>query len=161
MNIYELLDYDAWATAKLLEAVESLSLEQFVQEYAGSFSSARQQFVHLLSVTDRYRARLAQKGVPDLSPESFATPQDLIIYEAQVRGHLNDFITGLNDNSLGQVVEHMTRKGLFQATVSQTLQHMVNHATYHRGQIACLLKLHGVDFADTDFIIWINQKHDK
>ena len=157
MNIYELLAYDGWATAKLLEAVEILSPEQFVHEFAGSLSSVRQQFVHLLSVVDRYRARLAQEVVPDVLPESFATPQDLIIYEAQVRRRLNDFINGLTENELGRVQDHPTRRGSFRASVEQTLIHMVNHATYHRGQIACLLKLHDVDFADTDFIIWVNQ----
>ena len=157
MNVLQLLDYDAWATAKLLEAVESLSPQQFVQEVAGSLSSVQQQFVHLLSVTDRYRARLAHEAVPDVSPESFATSQDLITYEAQVRRRLNDLINGLADKDLSQVQEHETRRGPFRASVEQTLLHMVNHATYHRGQVACLLKLHGVDFADTDFIIWLNQ----
>jgi uncharacterized damage-inducible protein DinB len=157
MNVYQLLDYDDWATAKLLKAVGSLSPEQFIQEFAGSLSSVRQQFVHLLLVTDRYRARMAQEAVPDVSPESFAIPQDLITYEAQVRRRLNDFINGLKENDLSRVQEHATRQGSFRASVEQTLQHLVNHATYHRGQVACLLKLHGVDFADTDFIIWLNQ----
>ena len=161
IDVYQLLEYDAWATARLLEAVQSLSPEQFVQENAGSLSSVRQQFVHLLSVADRYRARLAQEEVPGVSPESFATPSELVAYEMQMRLRLNDYIVRFDEASSEQVVEHMTRKGSFQATVSQTLQHMVNHATYHRGQIACLLKLLGVDFADTDFIIWINQKHDE
>jgi uncharacterized damage-inducible protein DinB len=157
MNVYHLLDYDAWATTKLLEAVQSLSPDQFVQEFAGSLSSVRQQFVHLLSVADRYRARLAQDTVPDVSPESFATPQDLIAYAAQVRRRLNDFIGCLAEDDLSQVQEHETRRGSFKASIEQTLLHMVNHATYHRGQVACLLKLHGVDFADTDLIIWLNQ----
>ena len=157
MDIYKLLDYDAWATGKLLEAVESLSPEQFAQEFAGSLSSVRQQFVHLLSVTDRYRARLAQELVPDISPESFETAQDLISYEAQMRRRLNNFVNGLEQDDLSRVQEHPTRRGMFRASGAHTLLHMVNHATYHRGQIACLLKLHGVEFADTDFIIWLNQ----
>ncbi len=157
MNLYQLLDYDVWATKKLLEATEALSPEQFVHEFAGSLSSVRQQFVHLLSVTDRYRARLGQEAVPDISPESFTKPHDLLSYEAQMRQRLDDFIANIDEDSLNQVIEHVTRKGLFQATISQTLFHMVNHATYHRGQVAYLLKLHSIDFADTDFIIWINQ----
>jgi uncharacterized damage-inducible protein DinB len=159
MEIYQLLDYDRWATAKLLEAIESLSPEQFVQEPAGPLSSVRQQLSHLLLVTDRYRARMAQEEVPDVTPASFATPHDLTTYEAQVRCRLIDFINGLAENELVQVQNHSTRRGSFRASVEETLVHMVNHATYHRGQIACLLKLHGVDFPDTDFIIWINQSH--
>jgi uncharacterized damage-inducible protein DinB len=157
MDVFQLLDYDDWATAKLLEAVESLSPEQFVQEFAGSLSSVRQQFVHLLLVIDIYRARLAQESVPDVSPESFATPQDLIVYEAQVRRRLDDFINGLEANQLTTIQEYSTRRGLLRASVEQTLLQVVNHGTYHRGQIACLFKLHGVDFEDTDFLIWINQ----
>lgn len=157
VDIYQLLEYDAWATGKLLEAVASLSPEQFVQELASPLTSVRQQFVHLLSVADRYRARLAQDEVPDIGPENFATPQELIAYEALMRHQLKTFIAGLTQSQLGQVQEHLTRKGVFRATFEQTLLHMVNHATYHRGQVACLLKLHGVDFPDTDFIIWINE----
>jgi len=157
MNPYQLLAYDAWATAQLLEAVAALSPAQFVEEFAGSLSSVRQQLAHLISVTDRYCARLAQEAVPDVAAESFATPQELIAYEAQVRRRLNDFITGLAEDDLSHLQEHATRRGPFRATVGQTLCHMVNHATYHRGQVACLLKLHGVDFADTDLIIWLNQ----
>jgi uncharacterized damage-inducible protein DinB len=157
MDLHQLIEYDGWATAQLLEAVETLSPEQFAQELGGSLSSVRQQFVHLLSVTDRYRARLTQEAVPDVSPESFATPQELIAYAAQMRRRLNDFVNGLEANDLSQVHEHATRRGMFRASVALTLQHMVNHATYHRGQVACLLKLHGVDFADTDFIIWLNE----
>lgn len=158
MNVYQLLEYDAWAAAKLLEAVEALSPEQFVREFAGSLSSVRQQFVHLVSVTDRYRARLAQDTVPDVSPDSIATPQALVAYEAQVRERLQDFMNCLEDDDLRKVREHHTRRGSFWASTEQTLQHMVNHATYHRGQVVCLLKMHDVDFADTDVIIWLNQR---
>jgi uncharacterized damage-inducible protein DinB len=156
MNLHQWLAYDEWATAQLLKAVQSLSPQQFTQELAGPLSSVRQQFAHLLSVADRYRARLAHDEVPDIQPESFATPQDLISYEAQMRQRLNHFFQKLDETTWDQVQEHATRKGAFRASTAQTLQHMVNHATYHRGQIAFLLKLHGVDFPDTDIIIWLN-----
>lgn len=155
-DVHQWLDYDAWATAKLLGAVEQLSPQQFVHDFAGSLSSVRQQFVHLLSVADRYRARLAREEVPDVSPESIVTIQDLITYATQVHQRLREFVDALTEEDLSRVQEHATRRGLYHASVEQTLGHMVNHATYHRGQVACLLKLHRVDFTDTDFIIWIN-----
>jgi uncharacterized damage-inducible protein DinB len=74
-----------------------------------------------------------------------------------MRHRLNEFMDGLTADNLSRVQEHKTRRGSYWASVEQTLLHMVNHATYHRGQVACLLKLHGVDFADTDLIIWLNQ----
>jgi uncharacterized damage-inducible protein DinB len=157
LNIRECLEYNAWATTKLLEAVAQLTPQQFVHEFADELSSVRQQFVHLLSVADRYRARMAQEEVPDVSLDSIGHAQDLKTYATQVLQRLNEWVDGLNEADLSHIQEHATRRGSYQASVEQTIYHMVNHATYHRGQIACLLKLHGVDFADTDFIIWINQ----
>jgi uncharacterized damage-inducible protein DinB len=139
LDVEQWLEYDVWATAKLLEAVQQLSPQQFVHEFAGSLSSVRQQFVHLLLVTDRYRARLARAEVPDVLLESIATPQDLMTYATQVRQRLNKFIDGLAKEDLSRVQEHATRRGSYRASVEQTLYHMVNHATYHRGKSpACL-----------------------
>jgi uncharacterized damage-inducible protein DinB len=157
MNIHQLLEYDAWATKQLLDAIQVLSPQQFVHEFGGELSSVRQQMVHLLTVADRYRVRLAGDEVPDIQPEEFATPQQLIAYENRMRQKLNDYAAVLNESEIIRVHDHATRRGPFRATTEETVWHIVNHATYHRGQVACLLKLHGVDFPDTDFIIWLNR----
>lgn len=47
---------------------------------------------------------------------------------------------------------------MFVQSVEQTFFHMVNLGTYHRGQIACLLKIHGVEPVDTDLVIWWKMK---
>lgn len=157
MNIHQLLKYDAWATKQLLDAIQVLSAQQFVHEFGGELSSVRQQMVHLLTVADRYRARLAGDEVPDIAPEEFDTPQQLIEYESTMRQRLNDFAAGLNESELIRVHDHATRRGSFRASGEETIWHIVNHATYHRGQVACLLKSHGVHFPDTDIIIWLNK----
>jgi uncharacterized damage-inducible protein DinB len=45
-------------------------------------------------------------------------------------------------------------------TVEETVLHMVNHGTYHRGQIASLLKIHGVEPIDTDLVIWCKHRRE-
>jgi uncharacterized damage-inducible protein DinB len=34
------------------------------------------------------------------------------------------------------------------------LRHIVNHSTYHRGQVAAKLKRFGIDQPPTDFFFW-------
>jgi uncharacterized damage-inducible protein DinB len=34
------------------------------------------------------------------------------------------------------------------------LRHVVNHTTYHRGQVAAKLKRFGVQQPETDFVYW-------
>lgn len=149
-------EYDEWATHLLLKAVSSLSKEQFAQELAGPLSSVRQQCVHLLSVHDRYLARVTDQPVPNVSPESFTDPGELLAYHETIQKRLHAYLASLTPADLPVTIEHHTRRGLFLATLEETLRHMLNHATYHRGQIACLLKLHGIEPVDTDYIIWIN-----
>lgn len=48
-------------------------------------------------------------------------------------------------NSKGQVFENTVRDMLF---------HIVNHSTYHRGQIATDCKLHGMEPLATDYIFY-------
>lgn len=158
MNIFDFFEYDQWATNHLVAATQALTPAQFIHEFDGPLTSVRQQFVHLLRVTDRYRARLAGAAVPDILPESFSTPPELLQYSKQMRLDLNRYLASLDEGDLNRVQEHVTLNGTFRTTVQETLQHMVNHSTYHRGQVAFMLKLHGIDFPDTDIIIWLDMR---
>lgn len=154
VSIQDLLDYDRWATSQLLAAIAPLSEEQFIHEFSGELSSIRQQSVHLVSVTDRYRARLMGEPVPDKQPDAFSGPQDVIDYAAAVAVAITKMSSSLTPERLLEQIRHETKRGVFVQTVEQTLFHMVNHGTYHRGQIACLLKLLGVESIDTDMVIY-------
>lgn len=115
----------------------TLTPEQFVHEFAGQLSSVRQQCAHLLFAADLWRASGERGGVGDarIRAHGFPALPDLIADEAATRVR--------PEAELADVREYQTRLGPF-------------HATYHRGQIAGLLKSHGVDFPDTDFILWLN-----
>jgi uncharacterized damage-inducible protein DinB len=150
----DLLRYDEWATRLALEPVLQLTDEQLVQEFAGELSSIRQQCHHLISVPNRYRARILGEPVPDVDPTSLENPEQIVAYAAEVADRFAQMVASLAPERLDDEMRYDTRRGLFVATVEQTLMHVVNHGTYHRGQIACLLKLHGVEPVDTDYLIW-------
>jgi uncharacterized damage-inducible protein DinB len=38
------------------------------------------------------------------------------------------------------------------------LRHIVNHGTYHRGQVSSKLKRFGIQQAETDFIFWMREQ---
>jgi uncharacterized damage-inducible protein DinB len=154
LSILSLVAYDQWATGGLLSSLAELSNEQFAEEFAGALSSVRQQTVHLISVSDRYRARIMGEPAPDLDAESIRTPADGIAYVAGVKESIEQMVATLTLERLREEIRHDTRRGVFVLTVEETLMHVVNHGTYHRGQIAALLKMHGVEPVDTDIPIW-------
>ena len=157
-EIRDLLEYDLWATQLALESLKDLSVEEFTRATHGELSSIRQQSVHMVLVVDRYRARLSGEEVPDRSTESFATPADVIAFGEEVADRMRSFISRLGDFQMDQEVEQQTRRGLFIVTIEQVLIHTVNHSTYHRGQIAAMLKELGHEPVDTDFVIWVKYR---
>jgi uncharacterized damage-inducible protein DinB len=52
------------------------------------------------------------------------------------------------------------RTGLFDVMrpLELILQHVVNHSTYHRGQVTTLLRQIGVPAVPTDFLVFIDQR---
>ena len=41
--------------------------------------------------------------------------------------------------------------------MEQILQHVVNHSTYHRGQLTTLLRQLGAATSPTDFLVYIDE----
>lgn len=154
MDIVRLIRYDQWATLQALEQVCQLSQAQFHQEFAGPFSSVRQQAAHMVLVPDRYRARLMGEPAPDIPVEQFETSQQIVEHHYEVAARYEDLIEALTPQRLAETITHETRIGPFYLTVEETLMQVTNHGTFHRGQIALLLKLHGIDPTNTDFILW-------
>jgi hypothetical protein len=88
-DIQLLFEYDRWANNRVLQAVSTLSLEEFTQDLGGSFSSVRDTLVHLIGgewgwltiwkepalgsafVTDLW-ARLGALFRPDVFPDVVA-----------------------------------------------------------------------------------------
>ncbi len=152
--LVRLMKYDQWATSRVMASLERLSEEQFAREFGGPEASLGQQCFHLLSVCDRYRARLMKKPVPELPAPESRTLAEALRYHKQVREAMVALIEGIDQANLDEVTRHETRRGTFFATFGKTLVHIANHGTYHRGQIACLLKLHGLEPVETDYLLF-------
>ena len=160
-EIRELLEYDAWATRQMLEASARLGTEAWTRDRDGApRTSLRQQLVHLVITVDTYRAVLQGREPPEERPEAFAGPAALASFHEAVRGRVNALLDELpGDDALDTAA--LWRKGEHTLRVSpaEVLRHVVNHGTYHRGQVAALLKLHGVDYPETDYISWKNARN--
>ena len=76
-----------------------------------------------------------------------------------VERDLTDFIAALTDADLARVYEFKTMSGAAQAQPGwQMLQHLANHGTYHRGQIATMLRQLGAKGQGTDMIVFYRDR---
>jgi uncharacterized damage-inducible protein DinB len=163
MNVEDfrlLYDYNAWADHRTLEACAELSEEQFTRDLGSSFRSVRDTLVHIMQVEwlwlERWHGR---------SPTSFAANGEYSNVASvrsrwlEIERDLLDYVASLTSEEVQRVVRHQTTAGVPQAQpLWQMLQHLVNHGTYHRGQVATMLRQLGAKPLATDLIYFYRER---
>ena len=70
------------------------------------------------------------------------------------------FIAGITDDRLQERIAYENLKGeRWEYSLGHMLQHVVNHSTYHRGQIVTLLRQLGAAGVSTDFLLYFDEGH--
>ena len=153
-NLTELLDYHYWAQERMFQAVEPLSLEQFTRDLGNSFPSVRDTLVHIHFAECIWYSRWQKEPVAMPSAEMFpdlaSVCQASRTHEARVRA----LLARLGQDGINQSMDYTSRldNKAHRSVFWQMLQHVVNHTTYHRGQVTMMLRQLGAKPVDTDLI---------
>ena len=149
MNLQDLrtlVDYHYWALDRLLEAVERLSSEQFAQRIESSFPSVRDTLAHMCGAEWVWVSRWSGES-PTAFPDSSRLP-DLAALRAEWRtqeARLRAVLEKVGEYGASQPMHYRGFDGREQAQrFDQMLQHVVNHGSYHRGQVTMMLRQLGM-----------------
>jgi uncharacterized damage-inducible protein DinB len=156
-NLY---DFNAWADRRTLDSCEPLTESQFVQDLGSSFPSVRDTLVHLMLVEWVWLERWHNRA-PDKYPAAaeFTNLDAVRSRWLEIERDLLAYVAALKPDDLQRVVHHKTMAGAPQAQpLWQMLQHLVNHGTYHRGQIATMLRQLGAKPVGTDLIFFYRER---
>jgi len=141
-DVRTLLDYHYWARDRMLDAVEALAPQQFTRELGGSFRSVRDTLAHLYGAEWIWYSRWQGEAptalpTPDQFPDVASIRQAWRDHEKRMRA----YVDGLDDHGLERVIAYKLLSGQPGASVLwQMIQHVINHASYHRGQVTTLLR---------------------
>jgi uncharacterized damage-inducible protein DinB len=159
-TIQSLYDYNRWANHQTLDAVSKLTEEQFTVDLENSFRSVRDTLVHILSAEWIWLERWH-----GISPKGMLNPGELSSVDAvrarweKVENDRADFIRSLTPERLGTVISYVNIRGqTFAYALWQMMAHVVNHSTYHRGQITTLIRQVGGKPVSTDLLIFYDEK---
>jgi uncharacterized damage-inducible protein DinB len=141
-EIRQLYAYNSWANQRSLSAAEKLSPEQFTRPIASSFSSVRDTLAHIYGAEcvwlERFHGRSPSK-LPNA--DQFPDLESLRAGWAETEQRLNAFVSGLSQADLDRQMEYQTlRFGVYSNPLWQSMLHLINHGTYHRGQVTTLLR---------------------
>jgi uncharacterized damage-inducible protein DinB len=138
-DLQTMIDYHYWARDRMLDALEPLTPEQFDRDLGNSFKSIRDTVTHLYGAEwvwyERWHGRSPAALV---ASDRFADVAALRRAWAEHETKMRAFVEAAD---LDRVIEYRLFSGAAGASpVWQMVQHVVNHASYHRGQITTLLR---------------------
>ncbi|HXE80190.1 MAG TPA: DinB family protein [Vicinamibacterales bacterium] len=137
-----LLDYHYWARDRILDAAGRLTPEQYTRNLGSSFPSVRATLCHVYLADLVWYARL--EGLP--APTSVSTePFDDVPALRQAWRDLETTYRALLDRLTPDALTRTMSYTLLNGTpgtsiVWQIFQHVVNHGSYHRGQVTTMLR---------------------
>ena len=159
-EMYALYEYNAWANHRSLEAAASLTNEQFTKDMGSSFGSVRDTLAHICGAEwlwlERFQGR-SPASLPDVTECGHVW--SLRAKWAELEPRLLAFVVKLTKEDLHRVMEYKTLKfGAYRNPLWQSMQHVVNHGTYHRGQVTTLLRQLGATPILTDLMHYYRER---
>jgi uncharacterized damage-inducible protein DinB len=159
-DIQTMFGYNYWAKDRLLGVVEKLTPEQFTKYLGSSHGSVHGTLTHLMGAEEIWLKRW--KGEPITS---FRKPEDVPTFEAlqnhwkmvemEVLGFCHMLKT---EDDIHRMIIYKDLKGNeYRQPLFQLMQHLINHSTFHRGQIVTMLRQLGVQPVATDMIVYFRE----
>jgi len=159
-----LYENDRWANNRILQAVSALTPEQFTRDLGSSFPSVRDTLVHIIGgewIWLQYwkESSHSPKSLTDLktrrdglfNPDAFPNVTTVQLKWAEVEKEQAEFANSVTNESLEKVLPFRTT----QISLACLMQHVANHSTYHRGQIALMLRQLDAEPPATDFHVFL------
>lgn len=156
-----LYEYDRWANNAILKLVGALTPEQFARDLGGSFPSVRDVLLHMAASkwawltywkesapSDRILTDLFTRSESLFRSETFPTLDKAQAKWADVEKEEAEFVNELTDERLARTLPVRNTS----VSLALLMQHLANHSTYHRGQVAMMLRQLGAKAQGTDFV---------
>jgi uncharacterized damage-inducible protein DinB len=147
----QLLLYTLWADRLCLETAAGIPHEALTRDAGVSFGSLLGTLAHILRSQRRWLARFTGQMLPD--PAQVPDLESLTAGWAETAAQLEFFLASLTEDQLAaDLTWEDSELGPVTRPLWQPVTHMVNHSTYHRGQVVSLMRQLGYQPPETDLI---------
>ncbi|WP_028563615.1 DinB family protein [Paenibacillus pinihumi] len=163
----QLYDYHVWANNRLFGHLKELPKEAFHAELTSVFPSVAQTFGHIYLFDQLYMLVLAQVPNEEIFPKIpvwTGEAQGKSIDEMQqlfdgVAGQFRDLLQLTPDPDKAMTITH-PKYGSLETQFSDILRHVVNHGTYHRGNVTAMLRQQGYAGVPTDYMFYLLERQE-
>lgn len=163
-SIVQHLEFNAWANGRLIDTVRPLGDELFYRENKGSFPSIGKTTLHIWGSQYIWYRRMHGESVKQAPMVADPPSKEEILEGLSKSSH--DFVTFIKSVDAALLESRYRYTNLRDEpcddTYEETLYHIVNHGTYHRGQLILMLREVGItSLPGTDLIHYLRTQRNK
>lgn len=157
-----MLDYNRWAYLRLASALEPVSEADYRADHGLFFRSLHGTLNHLLLAERVWYGRFSGQPctVRSLADELEAERAPLLAQVHAQAARWPALLAAADAATLGRRLEYrsLVAGECCSSVWAQTLLHVVNHATHHRGQMSAVLTRLGQPAPQMDYIYFVRQQ---
>jgi uncharacterized damage-inducible protein DinB len=155
-----LLAYNRWANARTFETAAPLTDEELRRDLGSSFGSIHDTLAHVVGAEwiwlERWKGN-SPRRLPE--PREFADLTALRTRSDEIASGQARVLESLaGDAALDTAISYVNPKGeTWTYPLLRMIQHTVNHSSYHRGQIAAMLRQLRHRPQATDLLVFLDE----
>jgi uncharacterized damage-inducible protein DinB len=143
-----LFKYNDWATRQTAESIVNLKKKN---------NKSEELLSHIISAQKIWLNRILGRNTV-IDPWHKLTQEDWIPQSIPITAEWINLLESFKENDFERRIEYTNTKGeKFFNTVKDIIVQVINHSTYHRAQIAQLVRQSGGEPAKTDYILYQRQ----
>ncbi|PEY28755.1 damage-inducible protein DinB [Bacillus cereus] len=158
----QLYDYHVWANNKFFERLKELSKDIYDREIQSVFSSIAETFVHIYTGDTIWLGVMRENSMEEIQASitqaQEKTKNKSLEEMEKLFQHLSEeyqeFLNNGSDLDKEISPEH-PQFGRLDTHLSELVQHVVNHGTYHRGNLTAMIRQQGYLSVSNDYVFYL------
>lgn len=156
----ELAGFNIWANNIVCSWLEKINDEQWSQTVVSSFNSIQETVLHIISAENAWLQRFKKEPVEWLQSTYKGSKEEHINLWKKTSAAFKEYVENFDENKSQTNLDFRRLNGdAYSMPFYQLFAHVVNHATYHRGQLVTMLRQVGfTDVSATDSLGFYRNK---
>ena len=156
--------YNLWANKRICDFLLQAEEEKLNREISSSFSSIKKTCAHVLGAEAIWVMRLhgTSPSSPPVPYEEMSMSEIAGLWQDKSQ-EMIDYIESKTESELVKALSYKNLAGQsFTNSIRDIMHHVMNHGTYHRGQLITMLRQEGyTKLFPTDYIVFCREQDSK
>ncbi len=156
----DLTAYNQWANERMASALQKLTPAQLNLEQKSSFNTIRKTAEHIADCEYNWLKRINGDSTWEYKAKNFEDINKMTEFWLQQSKAFVNLAEQSDDKKLEGVITYKNIKGdSFSNELYKIITHLMNHSTYHRGQLVTMMRGAGVtEIPATDLIAFYRMR---